>query len=437
MGKRHLKILILCYYFPPYNVAGSLRLGMIAKHFKDFGHEVRVICANNTSTDKSLKNISGPDIHYVDCYQINDFAKKIAGGRKVAEAITQTDKNYLSFKGKTLYYLSRLYRNVTNIPDGQRGFISSATKKADEILNMWNADIIYASALPASVLVAANKISRKHQIPFVAEFRDLWTTNHYYSFPPWRRLIDSIIENKVLKSAKAFVTVSEPLEEDLKKRFPGTPSKVILNGADMETLNSIRSEKKNNAENNPNSFNIVYTGSLYKGKRDPSILFEAINRIKVNKEDCNIKVHFYGKDSKLYIEELANKFKISENVVCHGNVSYTEALKAQISADMLLLLLWIDESETGVFTGKLFEYVAARRPILCVGHRNNVAVKLINERNLGFATDNSSSLRKLLVKYMDPSNELLSNLPMDSIEGLTRYDQSLELSKFLLDITNE
>ncbi|HHH49950.1 MAG TPA: hypothetical protein ENK52_03105, partial [Saprospiraceae bacterium] len=385
--KSKLKILIVCFYFPPFNVAGALRLGRIAQHLSEFGHDIKVIAANNTCEDRSLQFESTLDVRFVNWIDTNSIPKRIIGGQGKTSEITQNDVSHLSTSKKILLNLSKLYKSITNIPDGYAYFAFSALKEAKKISATWKPDIIYSSALPASVALAGHLISNKLKVKWICEFRDLWTTNHYYSFPKWRHVIDKRLEKHVLSNCSSFVTVSEPLADDIRQRFPDKKSEVILNGADVESLSKININKANNNEKKKRLLNIVYTGTLYKGKRDPSKLFKAIANLSKDRE-IPVNVNFYGKDNTLYINKLAKEFKIEKYVNCYGSVPYLKALSVQRNADLLLLLLWESEKESGVFTGKFFEYIAARRPILAIGHDSNVAINMINKKGLGKALNN-------------------------------------------------
>ena len=93
--------------------------------------------------------------------------------------------------------------------------MSSGSKVIEE----WKPDIIYSSANPFTSLLVAKRLSQKYSIPFVAEFRDLWSDNPYIELPWWRQKIDLKLESSVLNSTKACVTVSEPLKQKLAEKF--------------------------------------------------------------------------------------------------------------------------------------------------------------------------------------------------------------------------
>ncbi|MDT2276280.1 hypothetical protein P7H20_17595 [Paenibacillus larvae] len=128
-------------------------------------------------------------------------------------------------------------------------------------------------------------------------------------------------------------------------------------------------------------------------------------------QDIPVRLYMYGK----YLDKIrqsAAHFGVSEQVKVSGSVGYKEALRLQTEADILLLLLWTDRQEKGIYTGKLFEYIGSRRPILAVGPGENVAADLIRElgrgllpmkkRKLYSSLKGGSSRRKNLERFRLP-----------------------------------
>lgn len=99
------------------------------------------------------------------------------------------------------------------------------------VLRDFRPDLIFASAPPHTALIAADRSARCHRMPWVTEYRDRWTEDPYDSPPPWRSRFDRWIEDRVIGSAAAIVTVSEPWAEGYRARWR-KPVEVIYNGLD-------------------------------------------------------------------------------------------------------------------------------------------------------------------------------------------------------------
>ena len=87
------------------------------------------------------------------------------------------------------------------------------------LLNNENFDAIISSSKPVTSHLIANDLKKEYEIPFIADMRDLWTQNHFYSFSRVRKFFDARLEKKVLNNADAIITVSEALKNKLAMNF--------------------------------------------------------------------------------------------------------------------------------------------------------------------------------------------------------------------------
>ena len=147
-------------------------------------------------------------------------------------------------------------------------------------------------------------------------------------------------------------------------------------------------------------FTITYTGTLYQGKRDPSKLFKAINELisenKIDKNDINIR--FYGKQEDWLYKDI-EKYNLKDVTNYYGFVSRNLVVTKQRESQLLLLLLWDNPKESGVYTGKIFEYLAAQRPIIAIGPSVGGVVKdLLEETGVGIYTSSIQELKEYLLQ---------------------------------------
>ena len=233
-------------------------------------------------------------------------------------------------------------------------FALDAIKKIDVPI-----DAILSSAPPITSHVIAKEARRILKCPWIADFRDLWAAN---LDNPNGAVFSSRIEpgKRWLRSADALVTVSRPWVDRLQDLYPDKRIHVITNGFDPGDFagNSKRSSY----------FSISYTGQLYAGRRDPTLLFEVIHELIeesiVVREQ--IRIRFYG-PIEPWLQPLIERYDLKGVVELHGSIHRTEALRRQQESQILLLLGWANPREIGQHTGKLFEYFGSRRPILAVG----------------------------------------------------------------------
>ena len=127
-----------------------------------------------------------------------------------------------------------------------------------------------------------------------------------------------------------------------------------------------------------------YTGELYAGHRDPTLLFEVLSDlIQDGTIPANeLRVRFYGRIEP-WLPALVEKYGLKEVVAINGPTPRLEAVAHQRESQVLLSLPWSNPKETGHHSAKLFEYLAAARPILAIGGARGVITETLQEVGAG------------------------------------------------------
>ena len=143
---------------------------------------------------------------------------------------------------------------------------------------------------------------------------------------------------------------------------------------------------------------ISYTGQLYAGRRDPTLLFEVIHELIEESIMAReqLRIDFYG-PVEPWVQPLIERYGLQGVVALQGVIPRNEALQRQQDAQILLLLGWANPQETGQHTGKLFEYFGARRPILAVGGVRGVLTETLEETGAGIHALSKPQLRQWLI----------------------------------------
>lgn len=428
-----MKIFFISFFFPPFNTIGAIRTGKMAKYLVSQGHEIRIISADDQPLPSCLL-LELPDslVSRTPWVHLGSQIKQ-RFRKDIGEKMSPETKNYGRRPKETnrteLLFFKKIYESLFRFPDSQVGWLPFAVRKGRKILKEWTPDIIFASAMPYTSLLVANRLSKEFQIPWVAEFRDLWVDNHYREYGPLRNWIDKKMENSTLQNSSGLVTVSEPAAEILRSKYT-QPCVVIPNGFDPNDFQQGLSPSPEGP------LKIVYTGSIYQGKRDPSILFKALDLLGDLKDF--VRMEFYGPDLSL-VGDLAKHYGCEENLLIHEQIPYKESLVKQQQADILLLLLWDNPEEKGVFTGKVFEYLGARRPILIIGPEDNVASQTIIERRAGIVATDPEAIAEHLKIWIENKKKgiPIESPPEEATKGFTREEQARMLAEFLESIVLE
>jgi hypothetical protein len=425
-----MRLLVVSYFFPPFNNMGAVRVGKTAKYLmKTFGHDVRVVTAASQPFQATLPpELPADRVTYTKWFNVNKPAEILSGGRARVTAAGHELQGPTEFVRAARSFYRDFYKSVVAFPDDQIGWYPFALRAASRLMADWRPDLLLASGPPNTSLLAVYRLAQRYDIPWVAELRDLWTDSHYYRFPRWRQRLEQRLERRVLGSASGFLTVSEPLAEVLRLKYRA-PVAVVLNGYDPEDYPASAGgllEKK--------FVRLVYTGMLMwsgvEGGMDPRPLFEALRRLGPLAE--HIRLAFYGRRLQ-GARDAARTEGVEHLVEVHDQVPYLESLRMQREADVLLLFLWNDPKEPGVYTGKLFEYIGAGRPILAVGSADNVAAQLIRDRRAGVVLNDPARIAERLLQWVEQKQNTgsIPALSPESAAGLSREEQTAHIHRFL------
>jgi hypothetical protein len=149
-------------------------------------------------------------------------------------------------------------------------------------------------------------------------------------------------------------------------------------------------------------FTITYTGQIYTGREDPSKLLAALRDLihdgTMNTDD--VEVRFYGPENELLAKEI-EEYGLFDIVKQYGIVPREVSFKKQRESQILLLLnweaSWEDQREKGWYPLKIFEYLAAQRPILAIGGSGDDVVKeLLDETKAGMYAPTVEDIKSIL-----------------------------------------
>ena len=375
------KVLIITYL--PY---ATPRITGLAKYLPNFGWQPVIMtphCSKNTGSQ--LRIIETP---YWDSL---GFWKKLLGIKTEEDDSRRQIKARFGINSKKslLDYVLTAGGAILNYPDAERGWKPFAISEGGKIIENEDITAIISSSSPVTSHLIAKELKTKYKIPWVADLRDLWSQNHNYSYGPLRKLIDRRLEIKTLYTADALLTVSIPWAEKLNIIHRGKPIYTITHGFDPDEENS--PPAKLTAK-----FTITYTGTIYT-KYDTSKLFAALKDLisggALDPDD--IEVRFYGTKTD-WLENEIQQHGLFRVVKQYGLVSRKVALAKQRESQLLLCLKWEDSKERGSYSGKIFQYLGAKRPILATGGSNDVVSSLLEETKAGISTPNVEDIKKEL-----------------------------------------
>ena len=331
-------------------------------------------------------------------------------------------------------FIVRTGKSILAYPDEQRGWMKPATEAATELVRDRGPDAVLSSSPGVSSHVVAARVVKESGLPWVADLRDLWSENPYSNHLRIRKAMDRRLEARTLQHAAWLTTISPELAESL-RRTHLQPVSVITNGFDPDQL-----RPDDVGARHP--FTIAHTGGLYQGKRDPGPLLVALREMIKDKEIAreSVRVDFYGPHEPWLDQKIA-RLGLGGIVSQHGPVNATETIDAQRSAQLLLLLTWDDPADRGTCPVKLFEYMAARRPVLSLGYRQSAGSRIVEECGLGraFSSNEGGALRSFLREQIGKAThaDLSTTLNTECADRYTHLEMARKVAEILERVSDD
>ncbi len=382
-------VLLIAYTYPPCPEIGAIRPAGLAKYLPRFGWEPTVL----TVKLPGLRPMWAPVVEAEDEDVLQTWKLRfgLEGGRGLHE---QLGLPLAQERNSTLVHTKILFamRYVLTYPDATKGWIPFAMQALEQLKESIKVDAIVTTSPPVSTHLVGRKAKEMFGCPWVADLRDLWSQNLAQANDVVR-LLERPVERRTLRDADALVSVSEPWADRLRACYPDKPVFSITNGFDADDF---RPKPQALTE----KFTITYTGRLYEGKRDPTPLFESVQELVrdgiLDREA--VRIRFYG-SIEPWLPVLVRSFGLEDVVELAGTVSREEALRHQRESQVLLMLGWSDPRETGQHTGKAFEYLGARRPILAIGGSRGVVTDLLEQTRTGVHALSKDELKNTLCAW--------------------------------------
>ncbi|NQT01275.1 MAG: glycosyltransferase [Planctomycetes bacterium] len=378
-------VLMLTYMFYPCNHIASQRAAKMAKYLPEYGWNPVIVCPKWTK-----ENSKYFDAEMVAEFDMSNVAKAIVYKNNLGHSpFRKLLTKCISNPDPRILVVCILRKFALLLEKNPPEFYYGAIAFLRKYLRTNRVDSVWATE-PVCYTIA-NWIHKNFGIPWVADFRDIYDQK---GLPEYDRgqLYLKKVEPRMISSASAVVTVSEHLRTVLKTRHK-KPVYMITNGFDPSDYNG-------EVQQNREIFNIVYTGKIIFPLRDPSPLFQALTTlISTNKiESSKISVSFYGTESEHILDQLIRNNPALSNVVhIFPRVPFRESIKIQKQACILLHLA--HGGQKGIMTGKIFEYLGAQRPILCIPGDNDCVDALLKETQAGVICRNAEETASQILRW--------------------------------------
>jgi len=410
------KVLIITYYWPPAGGPGVQRWLKFVKYLRDFDIEPILYVPENPHypmLDPSLLNEVPKDLKV---YQHPIKEPYGLVGMVLPKKTKRISSGIIQTKNQTLLEKAMLWvRGNFFIPDARKNWVKPSAKFLSDVLEKEKIDTFITTGPPHSVHLIGNQLKKEHDLKWIADFRDPWTTIGYHKklrLTKASQKKHQELERTVLQNADKIITTSPTTKMEF-GQLTDKPISVITNGYDSDYTGGA---------NVDNRFTIAHIGSLLSG-RNPKNLWKVLSDLARENEifRTDLQLEFIGVVGQDVLDTLY-RYELGPYIKIQGYVSHAEALRKQRRAQLLLLIEIDSEDTQGIIPGKLFEYMAARRPILAIGPNSWDVADIISETNTGkvFDYQSSAELKEVILGWFKAfkNGELVVNP-----QGIERYSR--------------
>ena len=262
------------------------------------------------------------------------------------------------------------------IPDARKFWVKPSIKFLTQYLNKNEVDAIITTGPPHSLHLIGLKLKEDLSFPWIADFRDPWTTIGYHDKLKLNKRSErkhKKLEQQVLNGADHIITTSPTTTADFEK-LTNVPITCITNGFDREHFPEVELDTE---------FSLSHIGSLL-ADRNPKMLWQVLQELKkeIPQFGKDLKIKLAGRVSNAVVKTIED-FGLKSNIQLLGYLSHKEALIAQRSTQVLLLIEINAKDTQAIIPGKVFEYLAAKRPILGIGPEDSDFFEIVTNTNAG------------------------------------------------------
>ncbi len=322
------------------------------------------------------------------------------------------------------------------IPDARMFWIKPSVKFLSDYLLNNKTDAIASTGPPHSMHLIASKLKKKFPLPWLADFRDPWTNIDYYHdlmLTRWADKRHHLLEKMVIEKADAVVTVGKTMKDEFVKKLTKSNAQkfhVITNGYDESDISG-------NSDEPDKKFSIAHIGSLVK-TRNPGILWKALAEliIEIPELKNHLEIKLVGKVD-FSVSESIKKHKLINFIQKTEYIEHGRIIGVMKQSQVLLLLLNNTPNAKGILTGKLFEYLAAKRPVLCIGPEDGETAAILAETGAGECVNFNDMIRlkKIIAEYFRKFQNKELSVSSSRIEKYSRRNLTMQLAGILNHIT--
>lgn len=347
-------VLVVAYYFPPLGLSGVQRIAGFVRNLPEYGWQPTVLTAKPGGYFAYDESLWSP---------IEKMGITVIRTRSLDPTRLYRSGSTVKLPGESKRQVLSSISNWLFIPDNKLGWMPFAVSAGLHQATMQNFSAVFSSAPPYTGHLIGKKLSRRLRLPLVVDFRDDWVGNPRHDYPTtFHRKRHIQLERQVLTQSSAITTINRPILDALNKRHPDLQRKgeVIPHGFDESRFTEMKPAPSGR------KLTLIYTGVFYDAQT-PEYFLRGLSGFTTHtpRMSTKISVIFAGLVPSGFTD-LVRILKLQDIVECVGYLQHDRIVELQQKADILWMTIGSRPGASGISTGKLFEYMGTRKPILAL-----------------------------------------------------------------------
>jgi glycosyltransferase involved in cell wall biosynthesis len=409
-------VLMIAFHYPPFEGgSGVHRTLKFSKYLPQNGWRPIILTANSRAYPK------------LGVEQLFEIPTEVI----VKPAFALDAARHLSLAGR--------YSQLLALPDRWASWWWGGVFTGLSLIRQHRPSVLWSTYPIATAHLIAWTLHRLTGLPWVADFRDSMTEDHYPRDPLVRRTYRWIERKTVGDAARILFTAPSTRRMYLERYRTMKPEKCVLvpNGFDEGDFNAIRQYPTDGIRSR-GAVRLLHAGLIYTDDRDPTSFFRAVSRLKkeqiIDAQKVTVDLRASGSDA--FYAKLLAELEIDDIVRLLPAVSHRQALGDCSEADALIIFQ--AESCNHQIPAKAYEYLRLQKPILALTSKQGDTARLLADAGGATIVDLASEqeIYEILPMFIDRVHSRRHGLPDATIvQGFSREYQTSVLSACLTEVS--
>ncbi|MDP3085871.1 MAG: glycosyltransferase [Rubrivivax sp.] len=404
------RVLMIAFHFPPLaGSSGIQRTLRFMQHLPASGWQPLVLSAHPRVYERTS----------------TDLDAEVPASVVVRRAFALDTARDLAIGGRYPGMLAR--------PDRWMSWRFDGVRQGLQMVREFRPDAIWSTYPIASAHVIGAELQRRTGLPWIADFRDPMAQQGYPADPKTWAAFDAI-EARAARQARQLCFTTPSAAALYRQRYPDAAERisVLENGFDEDSFASAQAALGTPTPLNPGRLTLLHSGTIYPAERDPTHLIAGLAQLKAADPALasRLCLRFRAPVHGELLQTLAASAGVTELIEVLPPVGYGEALAEMLRADALLVLQASNCNEQ--VPAKLYEYLRAGRPIVCLSDPLGDTCAVLRDagvtRHAGL--DDAGAIAALLGRVAAGDDSGLT-APAQGVAAASRSARSAQLAALL------